>query len=298
LDDCQSFNCQTAPRLNSCSLDLVSNWPKYSTPHSAPPTLLAILASSLMNTFPFPIRSQLALNPAIITFVNFVASVLTSISKQPLPLPPPSSTPNLTTVTLFTIIYTSLNLPPVDSEFSCTFCHITSILHSLHWLKITERIEYKILYLTYKVLTTAQPSYLHYLITVQPYCSARSSSVITQSHPPSLLSLQITDWSFHYVSPHLWNQLPASLRQPHAGLSMLDSNLPTHVSSVLSINSQLSSSITPSLITLSVPAQNLPLSQILPTIGPISFSGTDLMDCGCELFVLAYPVLFWFCAVD
>jgi len=28
------------------------------------------------------------------------------------------------------------------------FCHITPILHSLHWLKITGRIEYKILLLT------------------------------------------------------------------------------------------------------------------------------------------------------
>ena len=62
-------------------LYLVSNWPKYITPHSAPPTLLTILASFLMNTFPFSIRSQLSLNPAIITFVNFVASVLTSTSK-------------------------------------------------------------------------------------------------------------------------------------------------------------------------------------------------------------------------
>jgi len=32
--------------------------------------------------------------------------------------------------------------------------HITPILQSLHWLKITERIEYKLLSLTYKVLTT------------------------------------------------------------------------------------------------------------------------------------------------
>jgi len=43
---------------------------------------------------------------------------------------------------------------------------ITPILRSLHWLKITERIEYKLLSLTYKVLTTTQPSYLHNLITV------------------------------------------------------------------------------------------------------------------------------------
>ena len=33
--------------------------------------------------------------------------------------------------------------------------HTTPILQSLHWLKITERIEYKLLSLTYKVLTLA-----------------------------------------------------------------------------------------------------------------------------------------------
>ena len=107
------------------------------------------------------------------------------------------------------------------------FCQITPILHSLHWLKITERIEYKILSLTYKVLTTAQPSYLHHLITVQPHRSTRSSSVVTLSHPPSASSLRITDRSFCYASPRLWNQLPASLRQPRAGLSISDCDLPT-----------------------------------------------------------------------
>jgi len=40
--------------------------------------------------------------------VNFVASILTLTSKQPLPLPPPLSTPDLTIVSLFTIIYQSL----------------------------------------------------------------------------------------------------------------------------------------------------------------------------------------------
>ena len=44
--------------------------------------------------------------------------------------------------------------------------HITPILRSLHWLKITERIEYKLLSLTYKVLSTTQPSYLHNLISL------------------------------------------------------------------------------------------------------------------------------------
>ena len=48
------------------------------------------------------------------------------------------------------------------------FCHVTPILKSLHWLKINERIEYKLLSLTYKTIATAQPSYLHSLISVQP----------------------------------------------------------------------------------------------------------------------------------
>ena len=46
--------------------------------------------------------------------------------------------------------------------------HITPILKSLHWLNFNECIEYKLLSLTYKVLTTSQPSYLYNLISVQP----------------------------------------------------------------------------------------------------------------------------------
>jgi len=38
--------------------------------------------------------------------------------------------------------------------------YITPILRSLHWLKVIERIEYKLLSLTYKVLTTSQPDWL------------------------------------------------------------------------------------------------------------------------------------------
>ena len=74
------------------------------------------------------------------------------------------------------------HLAPTGPELSCTCSfvkapkssHITSILRSLHWLKINECIEYKLLSLTYKVLTTTQPSYLHNLITVQPPRSTRS----------------------------------------------------------------------------------------------------------------------------
>ena len=93
-------------------------------------------------------------------------------------------------------------------------CHITPILLSLHWLKIpvTKRIEYKLHSLTYKVLTTKQPPYLHNLISVQPSRSTCSSSLVTLARPLTSSSLRITDCSFRYASPCLWNQLPSSLR--------------------------------------------------------------------------------------
>ena len=81
---------------------------------------------------------------------------------------------------------------------------VTPILRSLHWLKINERIEYKLLSLTYKVLTTSQPDYLHNLISVQSSGRTRSSSVVYLARPSVSSSLQITNRSFRYASPHLW----------------------------------------------------------------------------------------------
>jgi len=69
------------------------------------------------------------------------------------------------------------------------FKHITPILKSLHWLKVSERIEYKIFSLTYKILNTTQPSYLYDLVSmsllaVTTYALHLMSLpyVITQSH--------------------------------------------------------------------------------------------------------------------
>jgi len=126
-------------------------------------------------------------------------------------------------------------------------CHITPILRSLHWLRIIERIENKLLSLTYKVLTNNQPPYLHNLISVQRPRSTRFSSIVTLARPPSS-SLKITDRSFRYASPCLWNQLPLSLRQPHSGISssISDSPIPSPITSSSS-DSPLCTSITPSL---------------------------------------------------
>ena len=186
--------------------------------------------------------------------VNFVVSAPILTSKLPVPLPHLLFTLSLITATLSITIY---NLPKSQTNRlqviqnslaravvkAPKFCHVTPILKSLHWLKINERIEYKLLSLTYKTLATAQPSYLHSLISVQPPLATRSSSVVTLSRPSTSSSLKITNRSFHYASPHLWNQLPVSFRQPctkHPADDVTLSNSP-------STYSPLSPSITHSL---------------------------------------------------
>ena len=97
------------------------------------------------------------------------------------------------------------------------FHHITPILRSLHWLKITERVHYKVLSLTYRTLQSQQPVYLHSLLTLQTKNSTRSSSVITLQRPTNSSRLKISNRSFSHYAPVLWNNLPADMRRPSSG---------------------------------------------------------------------------------
>ena len=107
------------------------------------------------------------------------------------------------------------------------------------------------------------------LICVEPPRSTRSSSLVTLARPPTSSSLRITDRSFRHASPCLWNQLPSSLRQPHSSPSVFD--FPAHAPATsYSLNLPLSPSISPSF--LSLPPQDLPVSQIFPTIDSLPSS--------------------------
>ena len=92
--------------------------------------------------------------------------------------------------------------------------HITPTLKSLHWLKIEQRIQYKIISITYSLLQSSHPSYLRGLILIQPNHSTRSSDHLTLSRLPitSRSPLKISDRSFRVAAPILWNSLPRSLR--------------------------------------------------------------------------------------
>jgi len=150
----------------------------------------------------------------------------------PKQLPPPSYTSSLTTATLYYGLqkYLINRLQHTQNAVARTvvkapkFQHITPILKYIHWLKVSERIEYKIICVTYKTLNTTQPPYLYDFVSIQPPYghSTRSSPYVTLIKPST--SLKVTHRSFRHASSHLWNHLPTSLptQRPsfeHAGLT-------------------------------------------------------------------------------
>jgi len=99
------------------------------------------------------------------------------------------------------------------------------------------------------------------VVSVQPPRTSQYPLLISLSRPPTISSLKITDRSFRYASPRLWNQLPDSFGQPRQ--SRLDSRPHSLVSSSL-LSSPLSLSITPSLFHSRL--KTIPFQQILPTL--------------------------------
>ena len=91
------------------------------------------------------------------------------------------------------------------------FKRITPILKSLHWLKFSERIEYKIISLTKLLIPLSHrismTSYLFSLLTVTTHALYLVTLII------------IAHRSFRHASPHFSNRLPTSFRIPHPNYS-------------------------------------------------------------------------------
>ena len=146
-----------------------------------------------------------------------------------------------------------LNLPAcelnrlqlVQNALARTVCntsrrtHITPALQSLHWLKIRERIAYKVMSITYNTIQTHKPNYLARLVSIQPPRATRSSGLITLSRPPLSSSLKILDRSFSYTAPRLWNDLPGHLRQPCLSVDKSSPAIPTVALSRQAFHSRL-----------------------------------------------------------
>ena len=77
------------------------------------------------------------------------------------------------------------------------------LLSHRHWLPVTTRIQFKMALLTFKTLTTHQPSYIHDLL--QPHCSSRQLRSVSHNLLETLqMRTGFAQRSFTYsASPHL-----------------------------------------------------------------------------------------------
>ena len=89
--------------------------------------------------------------------------------------------------------------------------HVTSLLKDLHWLRVPERIDYRLALLVYRCLHGIAPSYLANELTrvadQESRQRLRSSSTATLIVPPTRLST-IGDRAFPAAASRVWNTLP------------------------------------------------------------------------------------------
>ena len=94
--------------------------------------------------------------------------------------------------------------------------HTTPLLRELHWLKVPERIQYRLYVLTHQCLHGTAPPYLAETLQlttevhVDARCRLRSASTSTLIVPSTRLST-LGDRAFPVAAARAWNTLPASV---------------------------------------------------------------------------------------
>ena len=98
--------------------------------------------------------------------------------------------------------------------------HIIPILHSLHWLLVSARIQYKISPLCYSYLSHSGPEYLSKVLQIKtPSRQLRSSSDNRILRVPSVKTKTFGQRSFSYAGPMIWNKLPYDIRNSRSKAS-------------------------------------------------------------------------------
>ena len=95
--------------------------------------------------------------------------------------------------------------------------HFSEVLVSLHWLRIQQRIVYKILILTYKAFVDhSAPVYLSELLNKKCISantrSANDDFLLVIPPISRICSNTFVERSFHFASPTEWNKLDARIR--------------------------------------------------------------------------------------
>ena len=106
--------------------------------------------------------------------------------------------------------------------------HITPVLVDLHWLPVKQRIDFKILLLTYKALNGLAPAYLReQLVPYFPTRTLRSKENHQLTSPRCRLD-NFGKRSFAAAAPMLWNDLPLNIKRSPS-LDILKSLSKSHI---------------------------------------------------------------------
>ena len=107
--------------------------------------------------------------------------------------------------------------------------HITPVIHTLHWLLIPQRIQFKILLLTYNIIHHNAPSYLIKLISPK---QATRMNLRSSTRPQLALGPRTHnrygDRAFSACAPLLWNNLPSHI-QDSPTIDTFKKKLKTHL---------------------------------------------------------------------
>ena len=94
--------------------------------------------------------------------------------------------------------------------------HITTLLMELHWLPVEQRINFKILLITYKALNGQAPTYITDLLSYyRPARPLRSSTQNLLRNPRYNLK-NYGGRSFAVAAPRLWNALPLAVKNSNS----------------------------------------------------------------------------------
>ena len=113
----------------------------------------------------------------------------------------------------------------------CKFDHVSTSMASLHWLKIRQRIAYKIACLVFKCRNGIAPQYLIDLIPVNQTVHQLRSSTSDYIPPIRCRSSQAMYSSFASIGPRTWNTLPTNVKQ-HQTWDKFTTALKTHLFAV------------------------------------------------------------------
>ena len=92
--------------------------------------------------------------------------------------------------------------------------HTSPLLRELHWLKVPQRIQFRLCVLTYRCLHGSAPSYLAETIHPASSCAARHlrSADTSALLVPSTRRSTLGDRAFPAAAARAWNSLPTHVR--------------------------------------------------------------------------------------